>query len=266
MGARISFTSFALTLVFLVSTSSAELVVNEIANGNGGPANNFDQDEAFEILLTTDYTAAQLNGLAFGDSTGSTADKFSQFEIGDLSSISNTFSAGTLLVIAGNNFSQNLTYNPTLGGSDDDWSIILTANGGFFSPSATSDGDFAIGGTGDIIWVDFNNTGDADFAVDHAVGWDTGADGAFLTSGGNVVNAGFTTGLGTGDFVAFTGGGADTLTPSFFIDNGTTGSLGSANGGANTTYINSLRAIPEPGSLAMFGIAALIGLRPRRRQ
>jgi len=193
-------------------------------------------DEWIEVVLQVPLTAAQLDGFFVGDSTGTTAAKFSGYKFTNMASIAANFPAGTIIVIAGTTGpAADLTYNP--GGGD--WNLTLKTAGANLTSNGSA-GDLA--GT-DVVYVDTNGTNGnatlsaAGFAVNyHAT---PGAFGAIanvtITAPANNTGAVLSTGLNTATTPAnwTTSVALGTMTP------------GQPNGGTNTTYINNLRS-PVP--------------------
>jgi len=189
-------------------------------------------DEWIEVLLTEDLTAAELNGFFIGDSTSSTAAKFSGYQFTNMGNIAQTFEAGTLIAIGGNGaFTQDITYNPAGG----DWNILLNTTGSFLTSNGSS-GDLA--GT-DVVYVDTNGTnGNTAISTDgFAVNYDSTP--GTLGANANVTIAAPSNNFGvvlTSDLAGATTAG--NWTTSVAPANLT---LGNPNGGNNTTYIDSLR-------------------------
>jgi uncharacterized protein YjiK len=206
----------------------SKIIVNEFYRGG----NLGTTDEWIELLLTEDLTATELNSFFIGDSTSTTASKFSGYQFTNMGNIAQTFKAGTLIAIGGDTaFTQNTNYDPTNG----DWNILLRTSGGFLTTN-NSTGDLA--GT-DVVYVDTNGTnGDTAISADgFAVNYDS-TPGTFGTNA-NVTIAVPSNNTGvvlTSDLAGATNAG-----------NWTTGvslanlTLGNPNGGSNTTYIDSLR-------------------------
>ena len=100
-------------------------------------------DEWIELVLQVPLTAAQLEGFYVGDSTSTTAAKFSGYKFTNMGAIAANFPAGTIIVIAGTaGPAADLTYNP--GGGD--WNITLKTSGtNLTSNGSTGDARRAVG-------------------------------------------------------------------------------------------------------------------------
>jgi predicted extracellular nuclease/ABC-type phosphate transport system substrate-binding protein len=186
--------------------------------------------EYVELLLTQDLTAAQLESYFVGDSTSATAAKFGAYKFTNMASIAATFKAGTIIVIGGTTAipSQDTSYNPIAGGSDDNWNIRLQVGGSFLTGNGSS-GDFA---AADVAWVDTSSAGTT--SAD-SVAWPTSGLGAFGTAAkvkiaapNNAANVEFTSDINGVDVAS-----------NYSINS--LGSLGIPNVGANATYVNGLR-------------------------
>jgi predicted extracellular nuclease len=205
--------------------TTSPIVINEFRRDGA-----FSNTEYVELLLTQDLTAAQLNSYFIGDSTSTTAAKFGAYKFTNMASIAATFKAGTIIVIGGTTAipSQDTSYNPIAGGTDDNWNIRLQVGGSFLTGNG-SGGDFA---AADVAWVDTSNTGTT--SAD-SIAWPTSGLGAFGTAAkvkiaapNNAANVEF-----TGDI-----NGVD-VTSNYSVNSA--GSLGIPNAGTNATYINGLR-------------------------
>lgn len=224
----------ALALIFAgvgVQTTYAapiRMIINEFYRG--GNLNT--TDEWVEILLIEDLTAAQLNSFFVGDSTGTTAAKFSGYQFTNMGTIAANFPKGTLIVVGGTTaFTQDTSYNPGSG----DWNILLRTSGGFLTSNGSA-GDFA---GNDVVYVDTNGTnGNATLSTDgFAVNWHAtpGAFGAIA----NITIAPPNNNTGA----VFNSNFAGATTPANWSVSVALASMtqGQPNGGVNTTYINSLR-------------------------
>jgi predicted extracellular nuclease len=205
--------------------TASPIVINEFRR-DGALATT----EYVELLLTQDLTAAQLESYFVGDSTSATAAKFGAYKFTNMASIAATFKAGTIIVIGGTTAipSQDTSYNPIAGGTDDNWNIRLQVGGGFLTGNGSS-GDFA---AADVAWVDTSSTGTT--SAD-SIAWPTSGLGAFGTAAkvkiaapNNAANVEFTSDIN----------GVD-ITSNYSINSA--GSLGIPNVGTNATYINGLR-------------------------
>jgi uncharacterized repeat protein (TIGR01451 family) len=204
------------------------ILVNEFyRDSNLGTGN-----EWIEVLLVEDLTAAQLQGFYIGDSTSSTAAKFSGYRITDTASIAAVFPKGTLIVLGGSAaFSEDTSYNPGSG----DWNILLSTSGSHISSNGST-GDLA--GT-DVVYVDTDGTnGSTTISTDgFAVNWDS-SPGALGANSNVTVSV---PANGTGVVLTSTLAGATTASNWATSVVSTTLTPGQPNGGDNTTYINSLR-------------------------
>lgn len=98
------------------------IVVNEFRRSTGDITGN----EYIELLLTRDLTAAELETYVVGDSTATTAQKYSAYRFTNMAGIAPTFKAGTLIAIGGDPALQETAYNPIPTGTDSDWNLILS--------------------------------------------------------------------------------------------------------------------------------------------
>ncbi|MEG4836842.1 Ig-like domain-containing protein, partial [Microcoleus sp. B9-D4] len=209
-----------------------QIIINEFRRDE-----QFQGNEYVELLLTEDVSATQLQSYFVGDSTTTTLAKYSAYRFTNMASIAPVFKAGTILAIGGSPVDQEIVYNPIPSGTNNDWNIRLSPQGGFLTkllPAGNLHGDFA---ESDVVYVDNASTTNTN-TVD-SIAWRTsGTHGAFgsaakvqipaPSNGGNV------------EFVSDIGG--INRTASYTIDS--PGSLGLPNGGINTIYISSLRNRP----------------------
>jgi predicted extracellular nuclease len=220
-----------LLLAPTVAVAQSQIVVNEFYRAG----NLSTTDEWVEVVLLAPLTAAQLDGFYVGDSTGSTASKFSGYRFTNMGSIAATFPAGTIIVIAGTTGpAADSTFNPGSG----DWNLVLRTAGANLTANG-SNGDLA--GT-DVVYVDTNGTnGDATLAaVGHAVNYHAtpGAFGALapVTIAAPANNSGALNAQSVAAVNATAswtvGTALASLTP------------GQPNGGANSTSIDALRSPP----------------------
>jgi hypothetical protein len=269
----------ALTLAWLFTSGSvsygAGIVINEYTNTNGNvtAGYKFTSNEYVEFVLTGDMTVSQLGALTFGDSnaTTSTLNSSFKFNTSTLTTAlgSNTvFRAGTIIVVGGNDFTENLTYNPLAGNitDDDAWGIRLTVSpisgpstGVLNNNIAGMNGNFEIANQGDVVWVasgnPANNTDTSGFV--HAIGHDN--DPGLI---GNAANALEPSTIGSPKSVYNTAGAVISLT------NSGDSTMGTGNTAANTAWIQSLRGavfVPEPSRLLLLFFGAL-GLVSRRQR
>ena len=154
--------AIALAVASPVAAQSKILVNEFFRNGTMGT------DEWAELVLTVPLTAAQLEGFYVGDSTSTTAAKFSGYKFTGMGAIAANFPAGTIIVVGGSTgFAQDISYNPAGG----DWNIHLNVGGVYLTTNGNT-GDFA--GT-DVVYVDTNGTpANATLSADgFAVNWDS---------------------------------------------------------------------------------------------
>ncbi|MBC7879875.1 MAG: hypothetical protein H7Y37_00935 [Anaerolineae bacterium] len=218
--------SYLLTTCLAASAqTTSPIVINEFRR-DGTLATT----EYVELLLTQDLTAAQLESYFVGDSTSSTAAKFGAYKLTNMVSIAAIFKAGTIIVIGGTTAiaSQDTSYNPIPGGTDDNWNIRIQVGGSFLTGNGSS-GDFA---ASDVAWVDTSSAGTT--SAD-SIAWPTSGLGAFGTAAKVKISA-----PNNGANVEFTSdiNGVDVAT-NYAVNSA--GSLGIPNTGTNATYINSLR-------------------------
>jgi len=208
-----------------------KVIVNEFYRAG----NLTSTDEWAEILLLEDLTAAQLNTYFVGDSTGSTAAKFSSYQFTDMVNIAPTFCAGTMITVGGTTGpATDIVYNPALN----DWNISLQTAGANIT-STTGAGNFA---GDDVVYIDTVDTGNTLTADGFAINWDDtpgtfGTNATFnLSTGSNEPNN------NTGAFLndSF----VSAATEASWVSDTVLGSLtpGAVNGGNNTTSIQALQA------------------------
>ncbi|MEG3974771.1 Calx-beta domain-containing protein, partial [Microcoleus sp. herbarium8] len=207
-----------------------QIIINEFRRATGDWTGN----EYVELLLTEDLTATQLQSYFVGDSTIPTTAKYSAYQFTNMASIAPVFKAGTIIAIGGSPANQEIAYNPIPSGTNNDWNIRLSLEGGFLRkllPVGNFDGDFA---ASDVVYVD--NTSTTNFDTVDAIAWRTsGTHGAF-GSAAKVQIAAPNNG-GTVEFSSALGG--VNRTANYAVNS--LGSIGLPNGGINTIYINSLR-------------------------
>lgn len=222
--------------------SNPKILVNEFYRDGNLTTGN----EWIEVLLIQDLTAAELETFFIGDSTSSTAAKWSAYHLTGTNTIASTFPKGTLIVIGGDTaFAQDSSYNPEAG----DWNIFLNTSGAYIlNANGTNNGDLA---ATDVVYVDTVNTGDTISADGFAVNWDStpgilGANADVLIPvPGNVTGVVLNSDL-AGATTA--GNWGTSIAPASLT-------AGQPNGGNNTTYINSLRA-------AVGGLTAVKSVSP----
>lgn len=211
------------------------IIVNEVINGAGTVQGDFDGEEAIELLLTQDMTAAELESYWFGDSTTATSGKYHAARFQNMSNIASVFKAGTIIVVGSTLITQDTSYDPTNG----DWNIFLrTAPGsGYTDYVVQSANDFTLGSTGDVVWVGTSNTGTSTL---HSVGWETASPGAFYNAAHVKLGSSYNLPAGS---LSFIGGAGDLLDPTKYKNSadGILPTLGEDNGGANATLIALLR-------------------------
>jgi hypothetical protein len=210
------------------------ITINEVVNGSATVAGDFDGGEAIELLLTQDMTAAQLESYYFGDSTTATSAKYFSARLQNMSSIASTFKKGTIIVIGSTLITHDISYNPLAG----DWNIFLRTT----PPSGTdyvlqSGNDFALGSTGDVVWVGTSSSGTSSI---HSIGWETDTPGALYNTAAVKLGTSYNLPLGS---LSFTGGAGDLLSTSSYEDSadGILATLGQANGGNNSALVALLR-------------------------
>ncbi|MFZ6030483.1 MAG: ExeM/NucH family extracellular endonuclease [Chloroflexota bacterium] len=206
----------------------ARLLVNEFYRGG-----TFVTDEWVELVVLENLTASMLQDYYVGDSTGSTAAKFSGYRFTGMSNIGSQFERGTIIVIGGT--TQDLSYDPANG----DWNIALTISGGYLTGNGSA-GDFA--GT-DVVYVDTNGTnGNASLAsVGFAVNWDS-TPGTF----GGVADVTIPVpNNNSGAAMTADREGATSAANWTVSLVGSSLTPGQPNGGANTTWVQSLRTTSD---------------------
>ena len=206
-------------------------------------------DEWLELVLIEDLTAAQLEGFFFGDSTGTTAAKFSGYRLQNLAAIAPTFPKGTIIVIAGTSSTAaaaDSTYDPANG----DWNLTFKTSSMVGNGST---GDFA---GSDVAYIDTNGTNlNATLSADgFMVNWHA-TPGVF----GQLANVTIPAPANnTG--AQLTGDLAGIATASNWASSVAAASLspGLPNGNANTTSIDALRAtLVVPPSLSIDDVSEI---------
>ena len=267
-------------LAITAANAAGGMVVNEYYSGSVGTIGSTAMagDDYIEFALTQNMTSAALAALTFGDSNSSTSafGGVFQFDKSTLDSVLSaakrtTFLAGTIIVVAGADYSQNLTYNPlaTNVTNNDAWSIQLVAGQG-----AKSDSDFKKGGdislsiTGDAVWVSTDNPPSSTTDTSNLISGMVHSDGSLGTVGTAIKNQFGSSHIYTdsqpyGSSISNTG--SDAVTVLALVSGGT---IAAPNGGANTVWIDGLRlaaATPEPSRalLALFSIATCLLKRQR---
>jgi uncharacterized repeat protein (TIGR01451 family) len=189
-------------------------------------------NEWAEVVLLQDLTAAQLETYFVGDSTGSTAAKFSSYQFTNMAAIAPTFCAGTIITVGGTTGpAADAAYDPAAN----DWNLSLQTDGANIT-STTGGGNFA---GNDVVYIDTVDTGNTLTADGFAINWDS-TPGAFGSA------ATFTlTNSPNNNSGAFLN---DTLSNAGIDASWTSDTLigtltpGAVNGGANTTSIQTLQA------------------------
>lgn len=209
--------------------SDPMVLVNEFYRG--GDLNT--GDEWIELVVAQDLTAAQLEGFYVGDSTSSTAAKYSGYNFTGMSGIAANFPKGTIIVVGGSAaFSEDTSYDPASG----DWSFFLNTAGSYVTSNG-SNGNLA---TTDVVYVDTNGTnGDTTLSADgFAVNWDS-SPGTFGSAADVTISA---PANNTG--VVLTSGVVGASNPANWSTSVASSSLtpGDPNGGNNSTYVTNLRA------------------------
>jgi len=151
---------------------TSQIIVNEFYRAGDLAGGN----EFAELVLMQDLTAAELNAFFVGDSTGSTAAKFSGYQFTNMENFANTFCAGTIITVAGDTGpAADTTYDP----GTNDWNLTLNTSGANLTTNGST-GNFA--GT-DVVYVDTDGTnGNTTIATEgFAINWDS-SPGVF---GGN---------------------------------------------------------------------------------
>jgi len=209
---------------------TSKIIVNEFYRAGDLAGGN----EFAELVLLEDLTAAELNTFFVGDSTGSTAAKFSGYQFTNMQSIANTFCAGTIITVAGDTGPvADSAYDPATG----DWNLTLNTSGANLTTNGST-GNFA--GT-DVVYVDTNGTnGNTTISADgFAVNWDSspgvfGANATFTLTNSPANN--------TGAFLSGQLQNADL--DAEWVSDTALGSLtpGVGNGGLNSASIDNLRS------------------------
>ncbi|MEG5137206.1 MULTISPECIES: choice-of-anchor Y domain-containing protein [unclassified Microcoleus] len=217
-----------------------QIIINEFRRATGDLTGN----EYVELLLTEDVSATQLQSYFVGDSTLPTTAKYSAYQFTNMASIAPVFKAGTIIAIGGSTANQEIAYNPIPSGTNNDWNIRLSLEGGFLTkllPVGNFDGDFA---ASDVVYVD--NTSTTNFNTVDAIAWRTsGTHGAFGSAAKVQISA-----PNNGGIVEFSSAiSGVSVTANYAVNS--SGSLGLPNGGINTIYINSLRN-PQLNSAPIF--------------
>ncbi len=191
-------------------------------------------DEWMEVVLLQDLTAAQLNTYFVGDSTGSTASKFSSYQFTNMENIAPTFCAGTIITVGGTTGpASDITYAP----ASNDWNLsLLTANANI--TSTTGSGNFA---GNDVVYLDTVATGNTLSADGFAINWD-GTPGVFGTNATFSLTGANRPNNNTGAFL--NGSVISIPVEANWTSDTVIGSLspGLVNGGANSTSIIALQA------------------------
>ena len=237
-----------LTVIFTAAPQeTAPLIVNEALNGGEShvtAVGDWSANDAVELLLTQDISAAQLMGYTFGDSPDQTTQKSTAWRLSGLEAIAATFRAGTLITVRGPLHTEDLHYTPMATGTDDQWNLLLTPAGGHVTLlEGSAPGGFEIAPYNEVLWVDSAHTGLSDLAVTHGVAWDDPAThqvGAFTTTGSGlaIVHAS----VNPDQALAYTGGAGEFFNGTKFANTGSLNSLGLPNPqGTNSAYIATLR-------------------------
>lgn len=206
---------------------TSKIVVNEFLRAGNLTSTN----EFAELILMQDFTAIELNTYFFGDSTSSTAAKFSGYQFTNMENIASTFCAGTIITVGGDTGpAVDTAYDPSGG----DWNIALRTSGVNLTGNG-SNGDFA---SGDVAYIDTDGTnGNTTISVDgFAVAWDT-APGTFANNSTVLLTdtPNNNTSAYLNDVLANAGVAASWLTDQ------ATQTPGVGNGGTNSTSITSLQ-------------------------
>ncbi len=213
----------------------------------GGPVNKVAINEFYrsgnltttnewaEIILLENLTAVELNTYFVGDSTGSTASKFSSYQFTNMENIASTFCAGTIITVGGTTGpASDTAYAP----GSNDWNLSLQTAGTNIT-STTGGGNFA---SDDVVYIDTTDTGNTLSADGFAINWDDtpgtfGSNATFnLSTGSNEPNN--DTGAFLNDVLA------NSAIEASWVSDTILGSLtpGAANGGNNSTSIQALQA------------------------
>ena len=253
-------------LIFNVLAASAAMaaggiVVNEYYSGSVGTVGSTAMagSDYIEFALTQNMTSAALAALTFGDTNSSTSSFSGVFQF-DKSTLDNvlssagrtSFLAGSIIVVAGANYSQNLTYTPASTNitNNDAWSIVLVAGQG-----AKSDSDFKKGGdisfsiSGDAVWVSTDNPPSSTTDTSSLISGLAHTDDSLGTVGTAIKTQFGSSHIYNGSQPygnSISNTGTDAATVLSLVSGGT---MANPNGGINTTWINGLRAValtPEP--------------------
>ncbi len=221
--------SVALMGATITSASAQQIIVNEFLRAG----NLTTTDEYIELVLMQDLTAAQLEGFFVGDSTSSTAAKFSGYKFTNMATIAPTFCAGSIITVGGDTSpTADTLYNPANG----DWAITLHTSGTNLTGNG-SNGDLA---AGDVAYIDTDGTNGNNTisANGFAVAWDS-APGTFANNASLLLTnrPNNNTGAYLNDILANAA-----LDASWVSDATATLTPGAVNGGANTTSIQALQA------------------------
>ncbi|TAF59117.1 MAG: sodium:calcium exchanger, partial [Oscillatoriales cyanobacterium] len=207
-----------------------QIIINEFRRATGDITGN----EYVELLLTEDLTVTQLQSYFVGDSTVPTTAKYSAYRFTNMASIAPVFKAGTIIAIGGPPANQEIVYNPLPLGTNNDWNITLSAEGGFLTkllPVGNFDSDLA---ASDVVYVDNTTPLTTTNTVD-SIAWPTTGLGAFGNA--SKVQIAAPNNGGNVEFSSAVGG----INKNANYTVNSPGSLGLPNGGINTIYINSLR-------------------------
>ncbi len=238
----------ALTAVLMgatiTSASAQQIIVNEFLRAGNLSTTN----EYIELVLMQDLTAAQLDTFFVGDSTGSTAAKFSGYQFTSMATIAPTFCAGSIITVGGDTGPVvDTVYDPTNG----DWAITIHTN----DVNITGNGSGGnLAGT-DVAYVDTDGTnGNTTLSANgFAVNWDStpgtfGANASFTLTNSPANNSG----AYLNDVLANAA-----LDASWASDATATLTPGAVNGGGNTTSIQALQATAL-GTVTISGTPAAI--------
>ncbi|MEK0188448.1 Calx-beta domain-containing protein, partial [Microcoleus anatoxicus] len=208
-----------------------QIIINEFRRATGDITGN----EYVELLLTEDLTVTQLQSYFVGDSTVPTTAKYSAYRFTNMASIAPVFKAGTIIAIGGPPANQEIVYNPLPLGTNNDWNITLSAEGGFLTkllPVGNFDSDLA---ASDVVYVDNTTPLTTTNTVD-SIAWRTSGTHGEFGNAAKVQIAAPNNG-GIVEFSSALGGVNKTI--NYAVNS--PGSLGLPNGAINTIYINSLR-------------------------
>ncbi|MCF6287933.1 MAG: SprB repeat-containing protein [Proteobacteria bacterium] len=215
--------------LILNSVSAQQIIVNEfLRDGNFTTTNEF-----IEVVLMQDLTAAQLEGFFVGDSTGSTAAKFSGYQFTAMAALAPNFCAGTIITVTGDTGpAVDATYAPATG----DWNLTFRTS----EANLTGNGFGGNLASGDVAYVDTDGTNGTDTitADGFAVAWDS-APGAFANNASLIIPI-----PGNGSGATLDDDVANAAVVASWTSSVAFASLtpGVANGGANTTSIQALQA------------------------